>query len=217
MTHGMSNAFAPRGSNGLLVAMALIVAGIALLMLAGCSGSGETAGTGGGDVDVRYASQLDSTTYQAGPVRVESNPEGSEQVSMMDARRSGQRRRRQRRPQARPTQTFTFSAQARCGGRGCTPTQVRVTIRLERARVRRGVPVSLQMGGREYEWESPPAVGPAGNASQDVVAVITMSWAQFQELAQSQTVAGSLGSIAIESPYEDRRVFRELLQTAGLN
>ena len=83
--------------------------------------------------------------------------------------------------------------------------------------MRRGVPVSLQMSGRDYEWASPAAVGPAGEGAQDVVAVITMTWTQFQELAQSQTVGGTIGPVAIESPYEDRKVFRDLLQTAGLN
>ena len=130
-----------------------------------------------------------------------------------------QRRRRRQRRQRQPIQrtpTLLVEAHGRCGGQKCTPTQVDVTFRSVPRFLRPGPPITLQMGGRTYDWETPRATTPGPGTSDNVIATVTLSWTQFQELAQSQVVIIGVEDTDFESSYEDRAALRTMLSRAGL-
>jgi hypothetical protein len=72
------------------------------------------------------------------------------------------------------------------------------------------------MSGRTYNWEQPRVESPVPGGAENIVATVTMSWTQFQELAQSEIVALTLGDLELESEYEDRAALRKLSDRAGL-
>lgn len=192
----------------LLLVGALATAGL----LAACSGGSEAA------VNVRYDTTQDSTTYRAGPIRVDpASSEFQQGTSMGSVTGSNQRRRRQ--PQQRTRRqppTVHLHAYGRCQGSDCTPTEVSMTVQVDRNPVQRGGPLSLRMSGRSYEWSTMRVSAPTSALTSDLIGTVTLSWTQFQELAQSQIVEGTVSGISFESTYEERKAFRRLIDRAGL-
>lgn len=191
----------------LLVAAAVLAAG----GLAACSGGSQAT------VNVRYDDTQDSTTYQAGPIRVEPSqsamPQTSNMGSVTNDRRRRQRRQQQTRRRPPGVQLHAF---ARCAGTDCTPTDVSMTVQVDQGPVRRGGPLSLRMSGRSYEWSTMRVSAPTPALADNLIGTVTLSWTQFQELAQAQIVEGSVSGISFESDYEERRALRRLLDRAGL-
>lgn len=191
----------------LLLAVAVVAAG----GLAACSGGSQAT------VNVRYDDTQDSTTYQAGPIRVEPSrsamPQSSNMGSVTNDRRRRQRRQRQTRRQPPGVELHAF---ARCAGTDCTPTDVSMTVQVDQGPVRRGGPLSLSMSGRSYEWTTMRVSAPTPALADNLIGTVTLSWTQFQELAQAPIVEGSASGISFESDYEERRAFRRLLDRAGL-
>jgi hypothetical protein len=191
----------------LLVAAAVLAAG----GLAACSGGSQAT------VNVRYDDTQDSTTYQAGPIRVEPSqsamPQSSNMGSVTNDRRRRQRRQQQTRRRPPGVQLHAF---ARCAGTDCTPTDVSMTLQVDQGPVRRGGPLSLSMSGRSYDWATMRVSAPTPALADNLIGTVTLSWTQFQELAQAQIVEGSVSGISFESDYEERRAFRRLLDRAGL-
>jgi hypothetical protein len=191
----------------LLVAAAVLAAG----GLAACSGGSQAT------VNVRYDDTQDSTTYQAGPIRVEPSqsamPQSSNMGSVTNDRRRRQRRQQQTRRRPPGVQLHAF---ARCAGTDCTPTDVSMTLQVDQGPVRRGGPLSLSMSGRSYDWSTMRVSAPTPALADNLIGTVTLSWTQFQELAQAQIVEGSVSGISFESDYEERRALRRLLDRAGL-
>jgi len=192
----------------LLIAVALATGSL----LAACSGGSEAA------VDVRYDTTQDSTTYQAGPIRVDPASSQFDQGSSMGSvTGSSQRRRRQPRQRTRrQPPAVHLHAYGRCQGSDCTPTEVSMTVQVDGNPVQRGGPLSLRMSGRSYEWSTMRVSAPTPALADNLIGTVTLSWTQFQELAQAQIVEGTVSGISFESEYAERKAFRRLIDRAGL-
>jgi hypothetical protein len=197
----------------LLLVVTAVTAGA--VGLAACAGGAPAA-----EVAVRYDPGQDSTTYRAGPVQMEPSRDALQQTSPGSVTGQGRRGRATRQRQQRARQNrprFQVSAVARCDGESCTPTEVDVTFRVDRARVRRGGPLSLTMGGQTLEWASTRVAAPLAGRSEDVVGTVTLSWTQFQAFARSRIVEGRMSRVDFESEYDDRAPLRRLVDRAGLS